>query len=283
MAGPTFRASGAWNVNTTSPLAATLPTHATGDLLICEVHSSSSSTTIGTHAVSGWTLIGTFPNTAGTRRGRVSVYALRATSGAMSNPSATFSTTGTTYQNRVRAHSITAGTWQDDGTLANAWEDVTNKEASDSSTLAFSGLVPTGDNSLCVASVCQHDDTATAISWSNSYATQGANSDSATGSDGFSSTGFRALATAGACDTTAPFTGGGSVTTIGIECAVRNTSVRTGTATSLTGTGAHSTATGTKKVSATVASLTGTGTHGTAAGTKKEGAPWLSRLFRREN
>lgn len=221
MAIPTFRASGSWTVNTTSPLSATLPTHATGDLLLVEVHSTSSGTTISTHGVSGWTLVGSMASTSGTRRGRVSVYALRATSGAMSNPSCTFSSTGTSYQNRVRAHSITAGTWRDTGTLSDAWEDVTTAQGSDSSTLAFSGLVTTGSDRLGVASVAQCDDTASGITWTNSYATQGSNLDSATGSDGFSSTGYLNIGTAGGTDTTATFTSGGSVSTMGVLFAVR--------------------------------------------------------------
>lgn len=218
MALPTVRASGAWAVGTTSSVTATLPTHASGDLLVLEVHSTSSGTTISTHGVStgGWTAGPTFPNTVGTRRGRVSFFFRAATSAAETNPAATFSLSGTSFQNRCRAHSITIGTWRNTGTLADAYEDVTTAEASDSSTLAFSGFATTGVDRLAWATIAQCDDTATGVTNNNSYTVQGANLDSVTGSDGFSSSQVKAVATASSQDVTFTFTSGGSVTTLGI-------------------------------------------------------------------
>lgn len=218
MAYPNPTASGSWAVGTGSPNSPTLATHAAGDLLLVEIHSSTNDVTVPTHSTpSGWTLIGSATNGSGSRRSRVSLYARKALSGAESNPSFTVTPTGATVcQHRSRAHTIATGTWLDTGTLTDAWEDVTIAEAGDSSILAFSGFATIGVQRLAIASVAQADDTATGITNNNNYLILGTNHDSATGTDGFSHTASKQVATAGDQSVTFTFTAGGVVSTVGI-------------------------------------------------------------------
>lgn len=223
MSAPNISATGAWAVSTNGTIAPTLPTHATNNLLIVAVHVSSSGTTDPTISTpSGWTLILSAANATGTRVGRVSVFAKKAASG-----SETFSSTVTPsgVSTQARAIGCTLDSWNDTGTLTDAWVDTDSATAADSSTLAFSGISITNTDQLALASIGQCDDTATGITDNDTWTYLGTIHDSNVGSDGMSHTAKKSYASTGTKSVTFTFTSGGAVSTFGIAVVFKEVTV----------------------------------------------------------
>jgi hypothetical protein len=209
VAVPTIRAVGAVATGTASVLAVVNPTHAAGDLLLCFAAGANNASATPAVALSSWTQVGTITHSTGTIRGTVAVFAKRAAISAESNAQVSGVPTGTATHYAARTISITAGTWNDTGTLAQAWEDVTTG-SSLTAAVNLTGLVTTGPDRLCLAHLFQADNVATAITNDGSYATEGLDSDSATGCDGFLGTRSKAVASAGAAGATFSWTSGGT-------------------------------------------------------------------------
>jgi hypothetical protein len=216
---PNIGAIGAWSAGTTGgTISPTLPAHAAGDLLLVAVHVTTSSTTVPTCATpGGWALVGSITNAAaGTRRGGCWLFAKDAASAAETF-STTYTPTGATaVVARAQGLRVDILTWNDTGTITDAWTDTDTAVAADSSTLAFSGIVITDTAQLAVASVGQCDDTSTGVTNNDTWGTLGTDYDSNAGSDGLSGSRSKSYASTGTKSVTFTFTSGGTVSTFGV-------------------------------------------------------------------
>jgi hypothetical protein len=224
VARPTIAAVGSYAGGITSgTLTVTLPSHSAGQLLLVFLHgdnSNSATPTMTTPAQNGgWADVGNATLGSGTNRRLVKVCAIRATSGSMTNPTSTISPTGSLTVYSGRAIAITADTWLDTGTIADAWEDVTTQTAG-TDTKDMTGLAAAGDNRLCIVELGVVDDDPTGVTDDSSYAQQGTNYDASTGSDMFCST--QAMdADNGEGGATFTFTSGGGDASVGIGFALK--------------------------------------------------------------
>jgi hypothetical protein len=209
MALPTIRAVGSV-VQANTNLTCILPTHATGDLLIVFCGAGRNTSPAGTQTISGWTEVGTVVNDSGTTRSRSTVYALRATSAAVTDPLVSANASGTSCHYAARAISITAGTWKDTGTLTDAWEAVTTVSAPNSSTVNLTAFATLGADRLCLATIVQSDDNATGLTNDGSYSAIGTDLDSSTYSDLYFGQRQKGQATAGSAGATFTLTAGGT-------------------------------------------------------------------------
>jgi hypothetical protein len=181
---PTLRNAGTPSTGTAATLAPAHPTHLTDDILVVFAASSANASVTPTHSISDgtWALLTSGVITTGTVRSRISAYWKRATSGAETALTVTFTPTGATACH----HAAWSNSYQDCATSGTPFEGANNNGAAATNAIAVTRGA-TAARRLSVIAAHHADNVATGVTEDHADAyTQRVATDSPTGIDGFS-------------------------------------------------------------------------------------------------